>query len=184
MNWIDWVILAIAAFSVFAGLMDGLVKSVLSLASVIVAFFAASRFALPFGLLLEKWLSPRIAQPAGFAVVFLLVLALFALVTMLLRKTLDKLSLSWLDRLFGGVVGFVRAAAVLGLVAILVQGFGSFSVTRASVLFPHAVRSGEILLEAVPDSVKERIRWKRPARGGASEPRKGGGESGKDDGVI
>lgn len=184
MNWVDWVILALTAFSVFAGFMDGLVKTILSLTSLFLAFIAASRFALPFGTFLEKWVTPRVAHPAGFVIVFLLVLVLVALVTMLLRKTLEKLSLSWIDRLLGGVIGFLRAAAVLGLFALLADGFGSFSATRASKTYPYAVRCGETLLQFVPSGMKSKLQWNRSDRGAKPGTKKGDGKSDPNSGVL
>lgn len=183
MNWVDWVILAVAAVSVFAGFMDGLVKTILSLASVFVAFIGASRFALPMGTFLENYMSPKIAHPAGFAVVFFLVLVAFALVGFLIRKALEKLSLSWLDRVLGGAGGLARAAIILGVVAVLVDGFGPFRVTRESITFPYALKSGDVLLSLVPENVKSRLQWKRSdAR--ANESRPGNSESKKDDDTI
>ena len=121
----------------------------------------------------KYWLMP---------IVFLLVLV--GLLSVLLRKTLEKLSLSWLDRLLGGAVGFARAAAVLGLLAVLVDGFGSFSATRSSKTYPYAVRCGETLLQFVPSGVKSRLQWNRSDRDLNQGSKKGAGKSEPDSGVL
>ena len=160
MNWVDWVIVATAAFSVLAGFMDGFVRTVLSLVSVVVAFVVASRYSDVATKMLTKWMSPDLASAVSFILVFIAILIVFALLAVLLRKTLEKLSLSGLDRLMGGAFGLARAGVILGLLALLVDNFGAFQATRASKTFPYALTSGRLLLQLVPESARERLKWK------------------------
>jgi membrane protein required for colicin V production len=181
-NWVDWVILALAAVSVVAGLFDGFVKTVLSFVGVLAAFFLSPRLAPPIGDFFDKWLDPKIAHIVGFVAAFALVLVVFGLVTWLLRKSLEKLSLSWIDRLLGGALGLVRAAAVLGILAVLADAAGSFSATRGSKTYPLTLRCGKALVQLIPDDAKEKLRG-RLSEKRASEKKDTKNES-NDGGVI
>jgi membrane protein required for colicin V production len=159
-NWVDWVIIATAAFSVLAGFLDGFVRTVLSLISVLVAFVVASRYSEGVAKFLTKWMQPDLAGPLGFILVFVAVLIVFALLAVLLRQTLEKLSLSGLDRLMGAAFGLARAAVILGLLALVINNFGTFQATGASKTFPYALTSGRILLQLVPEEAKKRLNLK------------------------
>lgn len=160
MNWVDWVIVATVAFSVLAGFLDGFVRTVLSLIAALVAFVLASRYSTGVTHVFEKWMRPEIAGAVGFIAVFVGVLIVFALISMLLRGTLEKMSLSALDRLMGALFGLGRAVVILGLLALLIDNFGAFQATRASRTFPYALTGGRILLDLVPESAKARLKLK------------------------
>lgn len=160
MNWVDWVIIATVAFSVLAGFLDGFVRTVLSLVAVLVAFVVASRYSTGAVHVFEKWMRPEMAGAVGFIAVFVAVLIVFALISMLMRTTLERLSLSGLDRVMGAAFGLGRAIMILGLLALLIDNFGAFQATRASKTFPYALTGGRILLQLVPESAKERLKLK------------------------
>lgn len=114
MTAFDWAVLAVAGLSLLIGLWRGVVSEVLALAAWVAAFFAASHFsgnaaALLTGAIKDKTLS----QVAGFVLVFIVVLLLFALVRLLAKQLLQAVGLGPVDRLLGGVFGLVRAAVVL-----------------------------------------------------------------------
>ncbi len=186
MNWVDWVVLALTAVSVVAGLFDGFVKTVLSFVGVLAAFFLSPRLAPPIGDFFDKWLDPRIAHIVGFVAAFALVLAVFGLITWLLRKSLEKLSLSWIDRLLGGGVGLVRAAVVLGIFAMLADAAGSFSATRGSKTYPLTLQCGKALVQLIPDDAKEKLRGRLSGKGAGekSDTRNESKDASKDGGII
>jgi membrane protein required for colicin V production len=183
MNWVDWVILAVIAMSVVAGLFDGFVKTVLSFVGVLAAFFLSPRLAIPIGDFLDGWMKPQFANIAGFVLAFALVLVVFALLTWLLRKALDKLALSWFDRVLGGGLGFVRAAAILGILAVLADIAGGFSAARGSKMYPLALKSGKALVQLVPEDAKQLLHGRLSGKGGDKKG-DGKGETSKDGGVI
>lgn len=160
MNWIDWVFLAVVLVSVLAGVVKGLIRTVFSLAGVIVGFVAASREAGGVALVCENWMSHDAAQVCGFVIVFLGVVIVFGLAAWLLRKILKGLSLSWLDRLLGAAIGFARAALFLGVAALVLESTGPAKAVKQSVTYPYALEAGRLLLHMVPESTLERLDWK------------------------
>lgn len=129
LNWVDYVILAIFAFSALLGLYRGFVKEVIALITLIAAVVIAVLFAHPLAAKFTN--SPTVqnvvnqastsnvdaAQPASYIAVGISFTVLF-LVTMLVGMILGSL----LSMAFqGGVLGFGNR--LLGAIFGLVRGF-------------------------------------------------------------
>lgn len=160
MAWIDWIILGVVGLSVLAGLGRGAVRTVLSIVGVVAGFVIATRESGAVGLVLANWMPERAAAVAGFLFVFLGITVVFALTAWLLRKVLEGLSLSWLDRLGGGVLGLLRGALFVGVLALAMEAAG-VSPPKGSVTYPWALQAGRMLLELVPEETRERLDWDR-----------------------
>lgn len=159
MNWLDLILLAIVGSSVFSGLMKGAVRTVFSLAGLVVGFLVASRESGALALILERWMTTKLAAAVGFVLVFLGIGLAFALAAWLLRNALEKLSLSWLDRAAGAALGLLRGLVIVGVLALAIEGLGGFGATRSSATYRYALRAGWMLLRAVPAETRERLRW-------------------------
>jgi len=158
-NWVDGVILGVTGVTVLAGLARGAVRTVFSLAGVVVGFWIASRESGAVGMVLSRWLPEPAAGAIGFVFVFLGVAVSFTLAAWLLRKVLEGLLLGWADRVLGAGLGLLQAAVALGVAALVIEGFGSFPAARESRTYPFALQSGRILLGAIPEETLERLRW-------------------------
>jgi membrane protein required for colicin V production len=158
-NWVDWILVGIVAASVLAGLLRGAVRTVLSLAGLAVGFFVASRESGALALVLGRWMSPAFAAALGFVLVFLGIGLAFALAAWLLRKALEALALTWLDRAAGGAVGLLRGVVIVGVLALALEGVGGLPAAYASRTYPWALRTGWALLRLVPDEARARLHW-------------------------
>lgn len=130
MNWVDGIILGILALSVLIGLMRGLVAEVLSLVIWVAAFVVATLF----GPTVAAWFDHMISVSAvrlslGYAICFIGVLLIGAIVRFGVRRLIWTTGLSGIDRLLGLVFGFVRGVLVVTLAVFLV---GLTSLTRES----------------------------------------------------
>ena len=159
MNWVDWIILGFAGISVFSGVLRGGVRTVFSIVGLIVGFVVASRESGAVGMVLARWMPETAAAAVGFVVVFLGIAFAFSLAAWLLRKMMQGLALGWLDRLLGAALGLLRAAAILGVLAVAVEGAGSFPAAAQSSTFPWALESGRTLLALIPEETLERLDW-------------------------
>lgn len=161
MNWVDVVILAAVTIAVVAGLFRGAVRTVFSAAGIVVGFLVASRESGAVGVLLERLVRPELAAVLGFVAVFFGIAVAFTLAGALFRKVLSGLMLGWLDRIAGAALGLLQAAVALGVLALVVEGFGSFPAARSSVTYPYALEAGAVLLRVIPQDTLERLRWDR-----------------------
>lgn len=161
MNWVDLVILGALTVAVAAGVFRGAVRTVFSAAGIVVGFLVASRESGAVGVLLERFLRPELAAVFGFVAVFFGIALAFTLAGVLFRKVLSGLMLGWLDRLAGAALGILQVAIALGVLALVVEGFGSFPAARRSVTYPYALGAGHVLLRVIPEDTLERLRWDR-----------------------
>lgn len=120
MIWIDYAILAIVALSAIIGLFRGFFREALGLATWLLAFWLAFRFAEYGGGLLSEWISVASVRMAiAFGIVFLSVLIAGAVVNYLIGTLVTRTGLAGTDRALGGVFGILRGVAVLVLLALL-----------------------------------------------------------------
>ena len=120
MNWTDYVIIVLMAFSCAAGLYRGLLREVVSLVTWLLAVLLAWHMA-PLlephlgGALANEAVRPWAARVIIFVVVMLAGAAVGALVTHFVRLAL----LGSVDRMLGFLFGFLRGLGVRGLLAML-----------------------------------------------------------------
>lgn len=116
---IDWIFLAILLVSTVIGLIRGLVKEIVSLVGLVLAFILAKDHATELG----EWLDFVVSTPltrylTAFAIIFFGVLLVSALIRWAIAKIIVASALSFMDYLLGGLFGFLR-----GLVLLLVITF-------------------------------------------------------------
>jgi membrane protein required for colicin V production len=148
MNWIDYLIIGLLAFSCIAGIMRGLLREVISLVSWVVALWVAWAYAANLGVYLGGALSAEpgrtwAARAILFVGVMLVGSAIGAIANQFVRLTL----FSAVDRLFGFLFGALRGFVALGLLVILahavrLEGEGWY---RHSTLMPYVEHSANIL---------------------------------------
>lgn len=132
MTWLDLLIIVVVVISALVGVLRGLVKESVSLATWVLAFWIALRFAAPLSGLLPDSLSQlqfalgelefRIDNlRVGIAMVLLFVLTLIigAVVNFLLSYLVKMVKLTGVDRVLGGFFGVARGGVlVLGIVLL------------------------------------------------------------------
>ena len=120
MNGADIAILLVLAISALVGLLRGFIKEVFSLATWGCALVLSFLFRGPVGqaLPLDPELNPLIADLAGGACIFVLVLICGGLIAHLISKLARATGLSGTDRTLGAVFGLARGLIVV--LAILI----------------------------------------------------------------
>lgn len=120
MNWADWAIIAILAFSAVISLVRGFVKEAMSL----VIWLAAAVIASIFHDELASWMEELIATPSlrlltAWVALFLAVLLVGGICNYLLGKLVEATGLTGTDRLMGLLFGVTRGVIIVMAVLII-----------------------------------------------------------------
>jgi membrane protein required for colicin V production len=118
--WIDVVILALIALSAILSLFRGFVKEALALATWLVALWVAMTFYEPLAALLSQWITLVSAQKiTAFAVLFICVLLIGAVINYLASKLVSRTGLSGTDKMLGVVFGIARGGVIVAILVLL-----------------------------------------------------------------
>jgi membrane protein required for colicin V production len=169
MNFLDYIVIGILAFTLVRGFMRGLILEVTAVLGILAGFvvaghhhpaladFLRSRFpSLPYAVLLS------------YALVFLAAWLVVALLGLLASKLARALLLGWADRLLGAAVGLLKgtlAAAVLVTVLTLFLPGGSQILGR-SLLAPYLQKAGSHLVRLAPAAVEGLYQQKQERQAG------------------
>lgn len=138
MNWLDIIILIGLVVPAFTGLRRGLIKSVLSLAGLIIGVVLAGNLYQPVSKLFAFIHNEDVAHIVAFILILVLVMVLAAALARLLKSVAKIVMLGWVDNVGGAAFGFLLGAILWGaILATCVKFFGSGLVTEsllASVL--------------------------------------------------
>ncbi|WEN13472.1 CvpA family protein [Rhodanobacter sp. AS-Z3] len=160
MNWTDYIILGVLALSVLVGLWRGLISEVMALVIWIAAFWVAWTFGPAIAPHFERAIElPSARIIVAYALCFVVVLILGALLRFVVSKLVESTGLSGTDRLLGMVFGFVRGVLLVTLLVFLV-GFTAFTRDpwwQQSVLLPQFQHVAAWLGQQVPPSVRDYI---------------------------
>jgi membrane protein required for colicin V production len=165
-NWLDLVLLLFMAGFVFYGLFFGLIKTVGSLAGVVVGSWAAGRLyllvygwakSLAFGH--EDW-----GKSVSFIVCFIVVDRIVCLLFALLDRAFHFVSivpfLKTINRLGGAVLGFIEGGLVLGLMIFVIGRYSVIenmvgSLLAKSQLAPFLIQFANVLKPLLPELLKQ-----------------------------
>lgn len=120
MTVFDYAVLVIVGISILISLMRGAVREILSLIGWVLAFYVARTYAIQVVPLLPYDIpSEKLKMLAAFIIVFLAVLLITSLIAIALSGLLKEIGLGWLNRLLGGMFGFLRGLLIVTVLMIL-----------------------------------------------------------------
>ena len=116
---IDILIAVAISISVIVGIFRGFVKEAISIASLLVAIWAALYFGPQAGEISDNWINSEASQIwFGRALVFIVVLFIGGLLGWGVSKIVRMSALSGMDRIFGSMFGAVRGIVLVALAII------------------------------------------------------------------
>ncbi|WP_420597614.1 CvpA family protein [Neptuniibacter sp.] len=140
MNWADWTILGIIGISSLISLRRGFAKEALSLLTWVTAFVVARIFSQPLSAVLEPYIeTPSVRVSAAFAILFIAILVLGALINKLVSTLVDATGLTGTDRVLGMGFGAARGGLVVVVIVVLIGMSPAVNDLwyRESQLIPH-----------------------------------------------
>lgn len=163
MTAFDYAVLGVMAISLLLGIARGVISEILALAAWLAAFIAARLWAAPAGeLMLAELPDPLWRQLAGFVVVLVAVLLLFALLRWLATLLLKASGLRPLDRVLGALFGVARGVLVV-LVLVLLAGLTPLPQQqwwRQALSAPPLETAVLAVMPWLPPELAKRIRYR------------------------
>jgi membrane protein required for colicin V production len=150
---IDVVIAAAILLSIIVGFVRGFVKEAFSIATLLVAIWAALYFGPALGNVSSSWLSSAELQAwFGRMLVFAVILVIGGLLGWGLSKLIRLSALSGMDRLLGSLFGAARGVILLALFMIGGEfaGFSNDNWWLESTLIPHVQVVADWIREMAP----------------------------------
>lgn len=154
MNFIDYILIAVVGLSMVLSLWRGFVREVISLIGLVLAFIIASRTSGQTGDFLGQWITNgTVADIAGFALIFILVMIFVGLIGAILRKLVDIAALTAMDRTLGVFFGAARGLLLIALCFLVYTSYTKPDTAWAkrSLLVPYAIQLGDLLGRAIPE---------------------------------
>jgi membrane protein required for colicin V production len=164
MHWLDFVLLLVLAIGAFLGARSGLLWQV----ARVLTFFLAIYFCIHHHTTVAGWLlqtmrgaSPTVTRLLAYLVTFLSVYAACMVMTYVLEKALRAAKLKPIDRVFGALIGVVKAgllagAILLGVALYATPGEADNALGESKVA-PVLLKTMQVVIVAVPQQYKDRL---------------------------
>jgi membrane protein required for colicin V production len=123
MNWLDIVLVCLAAIGLLKGLFDGVIKQVTSLIALVVAIFLCGKAAawLKVYILSLEWFPEQWVTVFSYVAGFLLITGIVLLAGVIVHKIIDVTPLSMLNHLAGGLLGLLLMIVFISLLLNLIE---------------------------------------------------------------
>lgn len=164
MNWLDFVIIIVLIVSGISGAKNGLVKSVLGLAGVVVGIVLAGRYYHGLADKLTFIHTIYIAEAVAFAIILVATMIVAGIVASIIHHAVHWAMLGLVDRLGGFIFGAALSAFFVAGVLTLLAKFNIVSMAgtiKGSGLAAFLVKTFPIALGLLPhefDSVRNFFR--------------------------
>ena len=160
MTLVDWIIVVVLAAAVLAGIARGFFRSAFSLAGLVLGLALAAwnywRLAAMLKLVIH---SVEVADAIAFVVIALLVMAVAAILGSLLAKVFEKVGLGCLDRLAGGIFGFVEGVLFVMVCILVTVAFFPQTVWLTEARLPRYFFGAlHVSIRVTPTRLSDRVR--------------------------
>ena len=166
MNELDYAIIVVVLVSLAIGAWRGAIREVINIAGWVLAFILAHAFCATLAPYFADWMAePVYRLVVAWIVIFVVVLIFAALLASLLSELVRKLGLSGVDRLLGAMVGLLRGALVV-IVLALVAGMTKFpesALWKNATLTPPVEVAALYARALLPQSLASKIFYRPPA---------------------
>jgi membrane protein required for colicin V production len=155
MNGFDIAVVVVTGILVVLGLLQGVIRILVGMAAIVVAFLLASRFHQP---LADIWVDEPNAwlRIGAYIAIFLGVMLAGGVVAFLLRAIIKAAMLGWADRLAGAALGVVATALTMALLIMPLVAYvpKGESLLADSKVAPYLVVISDLFHRLAPEEMR------------------------------
>jgi membrane protein required for colicin V production len=158
-TFLDFAFAGIILVSTAFALMKGLIREIISLVALIGGFaLAVLYYHVPAAWLAEFSRTDSVANLGGFSIIFIGCILIGIIAAFLLNRFVKAASLKWIDRLLGGIFGFLRGWAVSSILVLALIAFPiRDNLMTRSVLAPFLLAGARAAILLVPQGLKDKF---------------------------
>jgi len=158
-TFLDFLFAGIVLISTICALRKGLVREIVSILSLVGGFvLAVFYYRVPAAMLADFTRTESVADFLGFLIVFLGCILIGIIAAFLINRFVKAASLKWIDRLLGGIFGFLRGWAISSIVVVALIAFPiRENVMARSFLAPFLLAGARAAVVLVPQSLKDKF---------------------------
>jgi membrane protein required for colicin V production len=137
MNWLDILILILTGVGLIKGLIDGIIKQVVSLLALVAGIYlCAGAGDLLIGYLSQfHWFPQKYARIISYFLGFVLISSMVLLAGYIVNKIVSATPLSVINHLIGGIVGLMIMIVIISLIFNVLEIFD-----KNSAILPHEIK--------------------------------------------
>ena len=158
-TFLDYLFVLTIVVSIGFALTKGLVREIVSLVALIGGLILAAIYYSS----IARWFvdytrSDAVAGLIGFMIIFLGCILLGAVIAFFVNRFVKMASLQWMDRLLGGLYGFLRGWAIASIIVLALIAFPvQPDVLSRSQLAPYLLAGARAAVLIVPSDLKARF---------------------------
>ncbi|MBN2408384.1 MAG: CvpA family protein [Candidatus Aminicenantes bacterium] len=158
-NWLDILFLLVIGVSLVLGLIKGLTRMIIGIASVVAGFIIAALYYRPVSALFNRLLTAEIWRHLiAFVLIFIAVVIVGGLVSFLLSKII-KGPLRFADRILGSTLGVITGVLICGVMVIAQLAFPvDKQALRDSAIAPYCYWLTKGMIQVIPQELKEKFK--------------------------
>lgn len=159
LNALDIILIVIAGMLIFRGLLRGIVREAISVFSLILGFYLAAKYHHTLAPYFQTFFDgPGTVKAFSYLSIIVATLFVAFLVGVTIKKILTVTMLSWADQVLGGILGFVEAIIVGGIIIVVLNSFtpNSEFLTK-SKLAPKVMSTASFFISFAPDNVLDSL---------------------------
>jgi membrane protein required for colicin V production len=160
-NWLDFAIIGVLAWFTIAAFFSGILREAVTLIAFIAGIILAGLFYKRLAEDLQLFIdNPLLVNVIAFLAIFGGVVMAGQIVGILLKNVASLLMLGPIDRLLGGLFGFVKGFLLVEAVLVLFGTYpalGMQSILEGSFLVPIFLNALPVVLNLLPDEFRTAI---------------------------
>jgi membrane protein required for colicin V production len=158
-NFLDIVFTGIVIISTVFALLKGLVREIISLVALLGGFILAMLYyQVPAALLADFCRNDSVANLLGFIIIFCSCILIGIIAAFLVNRFIKAASLKWIDRVLGGIFGFLRGWAISSIIVIALIAFPIRErIMDQSILAPFLLAGARAAVLLVPQELKNKF---------------------------